>query len=170
MARVLALAVSLVALAAAGCGGSSSSSSSPPDAGAPPASTGSTSPTPQVAPATTTSAPGPDTVTGILPPAKPKPPLIAALTATGHRPVAGDDWTFIVKSKNKDGTPTVGTVRAILLSNGKLYDTIGWFGFSGELKHSVVFPLERKDLSLVFQAQVIANGGVVNLNYPIKVQ
>ena len=115
-------------------------------------------------------APGPETVTGILPSKRPQTPLTVSLTATGHRPVAGESWSFIVKAKNKDGSPTPGTVRAILLEHGKLYDTIGWYGFSGKLRHSVVFPLERKNLPLVFEAQVIANGGVVNLKYPIKVR
>ena len=162
MSRLRAAILAVACLAAAGCGSSSPSGGGAPPP--PPTTTGA----PVAAPAST--APGPDTVTGILPAAKPKTPLKASLSATGHRPVAGDNWTFVVKANNKDGTPTMGTVRAILLSNGKLYDTIGWFGFDGELRHSVVFPLERKDLALVFQAQVIANGGVVNLNYPIKVR
>lgn len=110
------------------------------------------------------------TGTGVLPPAKPGAPFIASLTAAGHRPVAGEDWTFTVRAKNKDGTPAGGTVRALLLLNGKLYDTIGWYGFNGTFTHAVNFPLERKDLPLVFRAQVIANGGVKNLDYPIKVQ
>jgi hypothetical protein len=160
--RSLAAIFAFVVLAAAGCGGSGSSSGGPPPA------TTATVTVPVTTPASTV--PGPDTVTGILAPAKPKTPLKASLTATGHRPVAGDSWTFIVKAKNKDGSPTMGTVRAILLLSGKLYDTIGWFGFSGQLTHSLVFPLDRKDLPLTFQAQIIANGGVVNLNYPIKVQ
>jgi hypothetical protein len=157
------LAPFLLLLAAAtgwGGGGSAESTTAPQTV---PAVTGTVS-----APAST--APSPETVTGILPEAKPQTPFIARLTATGHRPVAGEEWTFEVNAKNKDGSPTAGTVRAILLLNGKVYDTIGWFGFSGNLKHSVTFPLERKDLPLTFQAQVIANGGVRNLDYPLKVQ
>jgi hypothetical protein len=115
---------------------------------------------------TTTAATG----TGVRPPARAGTPFIASLTAAGHRPVAGEDWTFTVRAKNKDGTPAGGTVRALLLLNGKLYDTIGWYGFNGTFTHAVNFPLERKDLPLVFRAQVIANGGVKNLDYPIKVQ
>jgi hypothetical protein len=163
MSRVCAaILVVVLGVAAAGCGGSSAESSGGP----PPATTGA----PPSTPAKASTVIGPDTVTGILRAKKPTTPLTASLRATGHSPVAGADWTFIVKAKNKDGTPTMGTVRAILLLNGKLYDTIGWYGMNGKLSHSVVFPLDRKDLPLVFQAQLIANGGVVNLNYPLKVR
>jgi hypothetical protein len=168
--RASAAALIAVVLAAAGCGGSSSSSSGT----TPVAATTTAAPTVTstvtdtvIAPTTTGTA---ATGTGALPPARPGTPFIASLTAAGHRPVAGEDWTFTVRAKNKDGTPAGGTVRALLLLNGKLYDTIGWYGFNGTFTHAVNFPLERKDLPLVFRAQVIANGGVKNLDYPIKVQ
>jgi hypothetical protein len=164
--RAFAAAIALAALAAAGCGGSSSSSSSTTTVVASPTVTATVTDT-VVAPTTTAAA---ATETGVLPPSQPTTPFIASLTAAGHRPVAGEDWTFTVKAKNKDGTPTGGTVRALLLLNGKLYDTIGWYGFNGSLTHAVNFPLERKDLPLVFRAQVVANGGVKNLDYPIKVR
>jgi hypothetical protein len=164
--RVLAAALLAVALATAGCGGSSSSSSGTTSVVAAPTVTATITDT-VIAPTTTAAA---ATGTGVLPPAKPGAPFIASLTAAGHRPVAGEDWTFTVRAKNKDGTPTGGTVRALLLLNGKLYDTIGWYGFNGTFTHAVNFPLERKDLPLVFRAQVVANGGVKNLDYPIKVQ
>jgi hypothetical protein len=165
--RAFAAALFPVALAAAGCGGSSSSSSATTTVVAAPTVTATVTDT-VVAPPTTTAAAA--TGTGVLPPARPKPAFIASLTAAGHRPVAGEDWTFTVRAKNKDGTPTGGTVRALLLLNGKLYDTIGWYAFNGALTHAVNFPLERKDLPLVFRAQVVANGGVENLDYPIKVR
>jgi hypothetical protein len=167
--RVSAAALIAVVLAAAGCGGSSSSSSGTTTVAetttvAAPTLTATVTDT-VIAP-TATAATG----TGVVPPARPGTPFIASLTAAGHRPVAGEDWTFTVRAKNKDGTPAGGTVRALLLLNGKLYDTIGWYGFNGTFTHAVNFPLERKDLPLVFRAQVIANGGVKNLDYPIKVQ
>jgi hypothetical protein len=164
--RALAAALALVALTAAGCGGSSSSSSATTTVVAAPTVTATVTDT-VLAPTTTALA---ATGTGVLPVLKPSPPFIASLTADGHRPVAGEDWTFTVRAKNKDGTPTGGTVRALLLLNGKLYDTIGWYGFNGKLTHAVNFPLERKDLPLVFRAQIVANGGVKNLDYPIKVR
>jgi len=163
--RAFAAALVLVALALAGCGGSSSSSGTTTVAAAP---TVTATVTDTVMAPTTTAAAA--TGTGVLPSAKPAAPFIASLTAAGHRPVAGEDWTFTVKAKNKDGKPVGGTVRALLLLNGKLYDTIGWYGFNGTFTHAVNFPLERKDLPLVFRAQVIANGGVKNLDYPIKVR
>jgi len=169
--RAFAAAFLVVALAAAGCGGSSSSSSGTTTVAetatvTPPTVTATVTDT-VTAPTTTAAA---ATGTGVLPPARAGTPFIASLTAAGHRPVAGEDWTFTVRAKNKDGTPAGGTVRALLLLNGKLYDTIGWYGFNGTFTHAVNFPLERKDLPLVFRAQVIANGGVKNLDYPIKVQ
>jgi hypothetical protein len=166
--RASAAALIAVVLAAAGCGGSSSSSSGTTTVAATTtaAPTVTSTVTDTVIAPTTTAATG----TGVLPPAKAGTPFIASLTAAGHRPVAGEDWTFTVRAKNKDGTPAGGTVRALLLLNGKLYDTIGWYGFNGTFTHAVNFPLERKDLPLVFRAQVIANGGVKNLDYPIKVQ
>jgi hypothetical protein len=164
--RVLAAALVLAALAAAGCGGSSSSSTTT-TVEAQPTVTSTVTDTVVITP-TTTAAPATDT--GMLPVAKPQTAFVASLTAAGHRPVAGEDWTFTVKAKNKDGTPTGGTVRAILVLNGKLYDTIGWYAFNGALTHAVNFPLERKDLPLVFRAQIVANGGVKNLDYPIKVR
>lgn len=165
MHRVLAAALVLVALAAAGCGGSSSSSTTTTTVAAAPTVTSTVTDT-VIAPTTTAS----PTDTGMLPVAEPQTPFVATLSAAGHRPVAGEDWTFTVKAKNKDGKPTGGTVRALLLLNGELYDTIGWYGFNGALTHAVNFPLERKDLPLVFRAQIVANGGVKNLDYPIKVR
>jgi hypothetical protein len=166
--RAFAAALALVALTAAGCGGSSSSSSSvTTTVVASPTVTATVTDTVVAPPATTAAA---ATGTGVLPVLRPSPPFTASLTADGHRPVAGEDWTFTVRAKNKDGTPTGGTVRALLILNGKLYDTIGWYGFNGKLTHAVNFPLERKDLPLVFRAQIVANGGVKNLDYPIKVQ
>jgi hypothetical protein len=164
--RAFVAALVVAALAAAGCGGSSSSSSGTTTVVAAPTVTATVTDT-VIAPTTTAAA---ATGTGVVPPERPSTPFIASLTAAGHRPVAGEDWTFTVKAKNKDGTPAGGTVRALLLLNGKLYDTIGWYGFNGTFTHAVNFPLERKDLPLVFRAQVIANGGVKNLDYPIKVQ
>jgi hypothetical protein len=146
-------------LVLAACGGANNSAA--PTATAPSATA--------TEPATVPAAP-PVTETGVLPASKPQPPLTASLTASGHRPVAGEQWTFSVKAKNKNGAAAGGTVRALLLLNGKLYDTIGWFAFRGALTHSVTFPLERKDLPLVFRAQIVANGGVTNLDYPIKVR
>jgi hypothetical protein len=167
--RASVAALIAVVLAAAGCGGSSSSSSGTTtvaETATVAAPTVTATVTDTVIAPTTTAATG----TGVLPPARAGTPFIASLTAAGHRPVAGEDWTFTVRAKNKDGTPAGGTVRALLLLNGKLYDTIGWYGFNGTFTHAVNFPLERKDLPLVFRAQVIANGGVKNLDYPIKVQ
>ncbi len=158
MRLVAAPVMLLFAFAASACGGGAGNSASP----------NATEATVPVVTATVPAAP-PET-TGILPATKPQPPLTASLTATGHRPVAGEEWTFVVKAKNKDGSAAGGTVRALLLLNGKLYDTIGWFAFRGALTHSVTFPLERKDLPLVFRAQIVANGGVKNLDYPIKVR
>ncbi len=160
-----------ISLAVAGCGGSSSSATTTTVVVSrttkAPTVTSTVTDTVVAPPATTAQA---QTGTGVLPPEQPQTPFVASLTASGHRPVAGEDWTFTVKARNKGGTPTGGTVRALLLLNGKLYDTIGWYAFNGALTHAVNFPLERKDLPLVFRAQVVANGGVKNLDYPIKVQ
>jgi hypothetical protein len=161
--RRLALpAAVLVALALAGCGGGGSS-----DAGSAGATTSAApSPTP---PATTEAAPKDES--GLDAERKPTTPFTIKVDATGHRPVAGEDWTFTVSAKNADGTPTDGTVRAYLLLDGKLYDTIGWYLFQGDYHRTIQFPLERKDLPLVFRVQVEANGGLKNArDYPIKVQ
>jgi hypothetical protein len=157
---VAAPVVPLFVLAVAACGGGGGTAAPNTPQATTPAATATVSATP----------PAEATATGMLPQSKPKAPITATLTATGHRPVAGEPWTFVVKAKNKTGGVAGGTVRALLLLNGKLYDTIGWYGFRGTLKHSVTFPLERKDLPLVFRAQIVANGGVTNLDYPIKVR
>jgi hypothetical protein len=104
-------------------------------------------------------------------PRKPNKPFTVTVTASGHRPVAGEDWTFTVKARDAKGKPVGGTVRTYLLLDGKLYDTIGWFLFQGTYHRTIQFPLERKDLPLVFRVQVEANGGLKNaVDYPIKVQ
>ena len=152
----------LVALALAGCGGSSSGDGGTAQAPAP------------ASPAATDTAvaePEPLAPSGLAAEKKPTKPFTINVTATGHRPVAGEDWTFTIKARNADGTPTDGTVRAYLLLEGKLYDTIGWFAFQGTYHKTIQFPLERKDLPLVFRAQVEANSGLQNANdYPIVVQ
>ena len=152
----------LVALALAGCGGGSSG-----DGGA------AQAPTPASPGISATTAPEPEPLapSGLAAERKPAKPFTITVTATGHRPVAGEDWTFTVNARNADGTPTDGTVRAYLLQDGKLYDTIGWFVFQGTYHKTIQFPLERKDLPLVFRAQVEANSGLQNAkDYPIVVQ
>jgi hypothetical protein len=147
------------ALVLAGCGGGSTDTAANAEQ-PPPAAT-----------ATTPATPSPPTPSsGILPERAPETPFTVLLTASGHRPVAGEDWTFTVKAKSKNGSPVGGTVRALVLLQGKLYDTIGWFAFDGTYTKTIRFPLERKDLPLVLRAQVEANGGVKNADYPFKVQ
>lgn len=156
-----AAALLLLVLGLAGCGGDSSD---PGSVGGP------TTQAPEPAPADTTE-PAPLAPSGLEQERKPSPPFTIKVSATGNRPVAGEDWTFTVSARNGDGTPTDGTVRAYLLLEGKLYDTIGWFLFQGRYHRTIQFPLERKDLPLVFQVQVEANGGLKNAaGYPIKVQ
>jgi len=164
--RRLALpAAVLAAFALAGCGSGGSS-----DAGTAPA-TATTAAAPEPAPPAATTEPAQTDESGVDAERKPAKPFAVQVTATGHRPVAGEDWTFTVKAKNADGTPTDGTVRAYLLMDGKLYDTLGWYLFQGTYHRTIQFPLERKDLSLVFRVQVEANGGLKNAkDYPIKVQ
>ena len=106
----------------------------------------------------------------MLAPRKPNKPFTITLKTSGRRPVAGEDWTFTVTARDDAGKPIGGAGRAYLLLNGKVYDTIGWFTFDGTYTRTLQFPLERKDLPLVFRAQVVANGGVKNADYPIKVQ
>jgi hypothetical protein len=160
--RRLALpAAVLLALVLAGCGGDSSSADT---SGA--ATTAPSEPAPIA-----TTEPAEKDETGLDAERKPTMPFTIKLTADGHNPVAGEDWTFAVSARNEDGTPTDGTVRAYLLLDGKLYDTIGWYLFQGTYHRTIQFPLERKDLQLVFQAQVEANGGLVNARaYRIVVQ
>ena len=166
MNRRLALSsATLLAVAAlAGCGGGSGDSSS--DGGG--ATTSAAEPTPG---ATTLAEPAAKDSSGLDAERKATPPFTIQVTADGHRPVAGEDWTFNVTAKNADGTPTDGTVRAYLLLDGKLYDTIGWYLFQGKYHRTIQFPLERKDLPLAFRVQVEANGGLKNAaDYPIRVQ
>jgi hypothetical protein len=161
--RRLALpAAALVAVALAGCGGGGSTDSGTPAA--------TTSPAPETPPVATAE-PAQKDESGLDAERKPTTPFTVDVSATGHRPVAGEDWTFTVNAKNADGTPTDGTVRAYLLLDGKLYDTIGWYLFQGNYHRTIQFPLERKDLPLTFRVQVEANGGLTNAtDYPIKVQ
>ena len=160
--RLASFAAALVVLALAGCGGGSSEVGS--DGGG--ATTQSAEPPPVA-----TTEPAEKDPSGLDAERKPTPPFTIKVSATGHRPVAGEDWTFTVSARNADGTPTDGTVRAYLLLDGKLYDTIGWFLFQGTYHRTIQFPLERKDLPLVFRVQVEANGGLQNArDFPIKVQ
>ena len=153
------------AAALAGCGGGGGDSSGGGDGAA---TTSAAEPAPQP---TTIAEPAAKDESGLDAEQKPLKPFAINVTATGHRPVAGEDWTFNVAAKNADGTPTDGTVRAYLLLDGKLYDTIGWFLFQGNYHRTIQFPLERKDLPLAFRVQVEANGGLKNArDYPIKVQ
>jgi len=164
--RRLALpaATFLAVTALAGCGGGGGDSSS--------AGSGATTASAEPAPAATTFAePAAKDESGLDAERKPSTPFTIQFSADGHRPVAGEDWTFNVSAKNADGTPTDGTVRAYLLLDGKLYDTIGWYLFQGKYHRTIQFPLERKDLPLAFRVQVEANGGLKNAaDYPIKVQ
>jgi hypothetical protein len=160
--RLAPALAALVALLLAGCGGGSSGEGGTAQ-----------TPTPAAPPATDTATTEPEALapSGLAAERKPTQPFTITVTATGHRPVAGEDWTFTVKARNSDGTPTDGTVRAYLLLDGKLYDTIGWFVFQGVYHKTIQFPLERKDLPLAFRAQVEANGGLQNAkDYPIVVQ
>jgi len=157
----MAIVMLLVTALLAGCGGGGTSDSASP---------GGTTAAAEPAPIATTE-PAQTDESGLDAERKPTKPFTITVSGTGHRPVAGEDWTFTVTAKNADGTPTDGTVRAYLLLDGKLYDTIGWFLFQGTYHRTIQFPLERKDLPLVFRAQVEGNGGLKNAaDYPIKVQ
>ncbi len=97
-------------------------------------------------------------------------PFKATLVTDGHNPAVGKPWHFTVKASNRDGTPVAGTVKAEVLLSGKLIDTIGWFGFSGTLKHAVRWTSDKKGQPLVFRAEIEANGGARHLDYPIRVK
>jgi hypothetical protein len=161
--RLALSSATLLAVAAlSGCGGGGDSS------GGGDGTTAAAEPAPA---ATTLAEPAAKDPSGLDAERKPTTPFAIQVTADGHRPVAGEDWTFNVSAKNADGTPTDGTVRVYLLLDGKLYDTIGWYLFQGTYHRTIQFPLERKDLPLAFRVQVEANGGLKNArDYPIKVQ
>ena len=97
-------------------------------------------------------------------------PFKATLVTDGHNPAVGEPWHFTVKASNRNGTPVAGTVKAEVLLSGKVIDTIGWFGFSGTLKHTVKWTPDKKGQPLVFRAEIDANGGAKYLDYPIRVR
>ena len=146
---------STLVLVAGGCGGSSPSSA--PPAGGP-------------APTTTAPPVSPGATTTSEPPGLPTTPFKAKLVTDGPSPIVGKPWHFTVKASNRDGTPVAGTVKAEVLLSGKLIDTIGWFGFSGTLKHAVRWTSDKKGQPLVFRAEIDANGGAKYLDYPIRVK
>jgi len=165
--------LSTLVFGAAGCGGSSSSS--PPSTGARPPAT--TAPVVSTASTSTASAKAKARARGkakakakAKAAGSPQMPYRASLVTDGRNPVVGKPWSFTVRAFNRDGTPVAGTVKAEVLLSGKLIDTIGWFGFKGTLKHAVRWRSDKKGQPIVFRAQIVANGGVRNLDYPILVK
>jgi len=151
----------LGALLLAGCGGGGDD--------------GDTAASPSIA-TTATGAPAP-TVT-VAPPEEPQadptptgdPTFTITLTAESHTPKAGRPWSYTVRARSMAGGIAGGTAKIRVFVNGEAVDTIGFFGFDGQLKRTHNWPPSlRGEKGVVLQAEVEGDGGTQRANWPVVV-
>jgi hypothetical protein len=104
-------------------------------------------------------------------PSPPKEPFTITFSSAGHRPVAGKPWRYTVKAFNGDGSPVVGTVVPSVLDGAHHHvDGVGSFGFKGTLTKTYTWNPEWRGQVLLFEVDIVANGGTKRLDFPVHLR
>ena len=98
------------------------------------------------------------------------PSFRVTLTGQNHSPRAGARWGYVVRAVTSSGKRFNGTAVMRVLVNGKVVDTIGWFGFKGVLRKSYRFNPVLRGKRAVLQAKVIGTGGKRIVGYAVRVR
>jgi hypothetical protein len=98
------------------------------------------------------------------------PSFRVTLKGQNHTPRAGVRWGYVVRATTRSGARFKGTAIMRVFVNGKVVDTIGWFGFKGVLRKSYRFNPVLRGKRAVLQAKVIGTGGKRVVGYSVRVR
>jgi hypothetical protein len=108
--------------------------------------------------------------TGVAGAAGPQGPQFrATVTGAGHRPVVGEGWRYVVRAVDARGRPVSGTAIVRVLVRGKVVDTVGWFGFRGQLRRTYRWSDELRGSRALLQVRVVGPGGSRYAGYSVRV-
>jgi hypothetical protein len=99
-----------------------------------------------------------------------QPGFRARLRGATHRPRAGHAWRYEVSAVAGGGRRFAGTAMVRVVLNGRVIDTVGWFGFRGALHRTYRWPASLRGLTAVFEARVVGSGGARTVRYPVTVR
>jgi hypothetical protein len=86
-----------------------------------------------------------------------------------HSPRAGRGWHFAVHARSGRNRPVGTSVVVRVASRGHIVDTVGWFGFDGDLRGTYSWPKALSGSFAVFQAKVVGPGGTRIVGIPVRV-
>jgi hypothetical protein len=98
------------------------------------------------------------------------PHFRVTLLGQSRTPRAGVRWRYVVRAVDTSGKRFGGTAIMRVVVNGKIVDTIGWFGFKGLLRGTYRFNPVLKGKRAVLQAKVIGPGGSRIAGYVVRVR
>jgi hypothetical protein len=100
-----------------------------------------------------------------------EPTFTVTLTGESRTPTAGQAWSYTVLAKSKqNGAAAPGTAKMRVYVDGELVDTLGFFGFVGELVRTHVWPKSLSGKAVEFQAEVEGDGGTQRVVLPLTVR
>ena len=98
------------------------------------------------------------------------PTFRSTVSAQTHTPVARTPWRYIVRAVNTNGKRFSGTAIVRTFANRRVMDTVGWFGFKGNLRGSYRWPSKLRHTLALFQVKVIGPGGTRAMSYRVRVR
>jgi hypothetical protein len=98
------------------------------------------------------------------------PRFSVRVSGQSRRPVAGKAWSFSVHAVTANRTRFSGTAIMRVLVQGKVVDTIGWFGFKGYLHRTYHWSTTLRGRRAVLQAKVVGPGGIRTVGYAVSVR
>jgi hypothetical protein len=98
-------------------------------------------------------------------------PRFRPLLQGGSRTAAaGAPWHFVVRARDGNGRPVGGTAVVRVAVAGRIVDTIGWFGFRGQLRRTYRWSPSLRGSVALLQATVIGPGGTRTVGYAVRVR
>jgi hypothetical protein len=98
------------------------------------------------------------------------PTFRVSLAGQTRAPVAGAPWRYVVHAANTNGTRFSGTAVLRVLANGRVADTLGWFGFKRTLRGTYRWSRQLRHDVALFQVKVIGPGGTRATSYRVRVR
>ena len=98
------------------------------------------------------------------------PALHVSLTAATHHPQVNARWSYTVHATDPRGRKVDAVVSPRIVYNGKTVDTLGYYGFKGQLTRTYKWPASTRGKSLDFTVRVQGLGKVVFATYPVTVR
>ena len=94
----------------------------------------------------------------------------ASVVSVQHSPFVGHRWRFSIHAMNAGGHPIAASALVRVLVDGHRLDTIGQFGFKGNLGRSYRWSQNLRGLKAVIQAKVTGPGGTRTVRLPVRVR